>query len=160
YGGRNAFNLGFSGDRTEHVLWRLEDGAVEGMSPKVTVIMIGTNNTGHRKEKAEYTATGIEAILKQVHERMPDTKVLLLAVFPRGVKPDDELRQINNGVNERIEKLADGRKVHFVDIGDKFLDEDGVLPKDIMPDALHPNAKGYRIWAEAIEEKLSELLGE
>ncbi|MFN3191935.1 MAG: platelet-activating factor acetylhydrolase IB subunit [Aureliella sp.] len=160
YAKRNAFNLGFSGDRTEHVLWRLENGAVQGMSPKVTVMMIGTNNTGHRKEKAEYTTAGIKAILDQLHERMPETKVLLLAVFPRGEQPDHEMRQINNDVNKQIQRFADGKQVHFLDIGDKFLDEAGVLPEDIMPDALHPNAKGYQIWAEAIEDKLASLLGE
>lgn len=160
YGKRKAFNIGFSGDRTEQVLWRFENGEIDGIKPKVAVIMIGTNNTGHRQDPPEETSAGIEAIIEQLHEKSSETNILLLAIFPRGEKPDDELRKINDAINERIEKFAESPKITFLDIGDKFLDKDGTLPKDIMPDLLHPNLEGYEIWAKAIEPTLKDLLGE
>ncbi len=160
YANRKALNLGFSGDRTEQVLWRLDHGAIDGISPKAAVVMIGTNNTGHRKDNPEETAAGIKAILDKLAEKSPKTKVLLLAIFPRGESAKDELRLINDGVNERISKFADNQRVFYLDLSDKFLEDDGALPKSIMPDVLHPNAKGYEIWAEAMEPTLAGLLGE
>jgi lysophospholipase L1-like esterase len=160
YAKRNAFNIGFSGDRTEHVLWRFGHGEIDGIAPKAAVVMIGTNNTGHRQDDPDDTAAGIKAILDILAKKTPKTKVLLLAVFPRGASPDDELRQINDGINERISKFADGKRVFFLDISDEFLEGDGTLPKSIMPDLLHPNAEGYEIWAKAMEPTLAKLMGE
>ncbi|NNC89885.1 MAG: sulfatase-like hydrolase/transferase, partial [Akkermansiaceae bacterium] len=158
YGGRKALNLGFSGDRTEHVLWRLNNGELrKQQNARVAVIMIGTNNTGHNQQDPSETADGIERILSVLRARCPRAKVLLLGVFPRGARPDDKLRKINVALNGRIAKFHDGKRVHFLDIGAKFLDENGILTKEIMPDALHPKQKGYAIWAEAIEPKLKEL---
>ena len=158
YGERKALNLGFSGDRTEHVLWRINNRELQKQkNAKAIVMMIGTNNTGHSQQDPSETADGIERILSALRARCPQAKVLLLGIFPRDHKPDGKLRQINNAINERIAKLADGERVHFMDIGGKFLDKDGVLPKEIMPDFLHPKAEGYRIWAEAIEPKLREF---
>lgn len=158
YGDRKALNLGFSGDRTEHVIWRLENGELrKQQNAKVAVIMIGTNNTGHNQQDPSETADGIKRILSILRARCPDAKVLLLGVFPRDHEPDGKLRQINNALNKRIAELHDGERVHFLDIGPRFLDEDGRLPKEIMPDFLHPREKGYAIWAEAIEAKLVEL---
>ena len=122
--------------------------------------MIGTNNTGHRQDPPEETSAGIKAIIDQLHEKSPDTRVLLLAIFPRGEGPKDELRKLNDAINERIAKFAESSKVTFLDISEKFLDEDGTLPKKIMPDLLHPNQEGCEIWAKAVEPKLKELLGE
>ena len=96
-------------------------------------------------------------ILSALRARCPEAKVPLLGVFPRDHKPDGKLRKINDEINKRIAKFADGERVHFMDIGDKFLAEDGTLPKAIMPDFLHPKAEGYKIWAEAIEPKLKEF---
>jgi lysophospholipase L1-like esterase len=160
YKDRNAFNIGFSGDRTEHVLWRLDNGEVDGISPKLIVMMIGTNNTGHRQDKPENTAEGIKAILAKLQQKLPESKVLLLGVFPRGATADDPLRKINTGINDIIKGYADDKRVFFLDISDKFLAEEGELPKSVMPDLLHPNAKGYQIWAEAMEPKIVELMGE
>ena len=161
YAPRHAFNIGFSGDRTEQVIWRLQNGAVEGITPKLAVIMIGTNNTGHRKDKPEHTAAGIKKIIAELQQRLPKTKILLLAIFPRDEKPDGPNRKINDGINEIIKKYADDTKqIYFLDIGDKFLDDQGILPKSIMPDRLHPNAKGYEIWAEAMEPTIQSLMGE
>lgn len=160
YAPRNAFNIGFSGDRTEQVIWRIQDGTVEGISPKLAVIMIGTNNTGHRKDKPEHTAAGIKKIVEELQSRLKNTKILLLAIFPRDEKPDGQYRVINTEINKLIAKMANEEKgIFFLDIGDKFLDDKGNLPKSIMPDRLHPNAKGYQIWAEAMEPTIEKLMG-
>jgi len=154
----NAVALGFGGDRTENVLWRLLHGEVDGLHPKVAVLMFGTNNTGYRHEKPELTAAGIKRNIEELQRRLPNTKILLLAIFPRDEKPDGELRVINNGVNTIIATFADNKKVFFLDINPFFLDENGVLSKTIMPDLLHPNEQGYEIWAKATEPTLLKLL--
>jgi lysophospholipase L1-like esterase len=158
YADRHALDLGFGGDRTENVLWRLQHGEIDGISPKVAVLMIGTNNTGHRAENPATTAAGIKRLLDEIRQRMPAAKVLLLAVFPRGEKPDDFLRGINERVNKIIAGYADGSSVYFLNINDALLNRDGTLDKDIMPDLLHPNAKGYAIWQRAMDPTLQMLL--
>jgi len=160
YAKRNALNLGYSGDRTEQVLWRLENGEVDQITPRLAVIMIGTNNAGHRQEKPEDTAAGIKAIVQDLRKRLPDMKILLLAIFPRGEKPADPLRQLNVATNQIIQSLADDQHVFFLDINDQFLTDDGTLPADIMPDYLHPNPKGYELWAAAMEPQIRKLMGE
>jgi len=160
YEKRNALNIGFSGDRTEHVLWRLNNGAVDGIQPKLVVMMIGTNNTGHRMDKAENTALGIKTILETLGKKLPNTKVLMLAVFPRGAKADDAKRVRNVEINKIIETYADNKKVFWQNINGKFLDKDGVLQKSVMKDLLHPNKDQYKVWADAIEPKVKELMGE
>jgi lysophospholipase L1-like esterase len=159
-----AANFGISGDRTQHVLWRLENGELSGIKPKAVVLMIGTNNTGFERDgttprntPAETTA-GVAAIVKLLRARQPQAKILLLAVFPRGEKPDHPQRRQVAEINAAIAKLDDGRSVRFLDIGQKFLAADGTLPKEIMPDFLHPNEKGYELWAAAIKEPLAALL--
>jgi lysophospholipase L1-like esterase len=164
FGAYQPINLGISGDRTEHVLWRLANGNLGTLKPTVAVIMIGTNNTGHQQPgkyecSAAQTAEGITQIVKTLREKWPETKILLLGVFPRGAKPDDAMRMQNVETNAIIQKLDDGRMVHYLDISKKFLAEDGTLPKEIMPDLLHLNGKGYQIWADAIEPKIKELGG-
>jgi len=157
YGKRNAVNLGISGDRTQHVLWRLDNGNIDGISPKLAVMMIGTNNA------SEYTpdeiAGGIKTIVQKLRTKLPDMKILLLAVFPREEKPG-ELRAKLTEVNKEIAKLDDGQKVFFLDVGDKFTQPDGAISTDIMPDFLHLSEKGYEIWANSIEPKVKQLLGE
>ena len=154
---RKPINFGFGGDRTEHVIWRLTHGNLSGIDPKVAVVMIGTNNTGHAMQDPEQVAEGIEDILEILKERKPDTKVLLLGIFPRGRTPYDEMRLNNVAINQIIRRFADGERVHYMDVGNVFLNADGYLPAEIMPDALHLNAAGYKLWAEAMEKKLSEL---
>lgn len=158
YLGRNAFNLGFSGDRTEHVLWRLQDGAVSGMTPSLAVLMIGTNNTGHRMDPAAYTAEGIERIVSDLRSRLPDTQVLVLGILPRHVSPHNEMRKRNEEVNQLIATLDNGETVHYLDIGANFLKEDEAIRADLMPDLLHLNPAGYRVWAEAMEPTIKRLL--
>mgnify|MGYP000235822487 CR=1 FL=1 len=158
YAKRNALNLGFSGDRTEHVLWRLNHGNLRNQKKaKVAVVMIGTNNTGHKKQDPAETAQGIQMIVSTLRARCPNAKILLLGVFPRGAHPDDPLRKINVEINKRIANLADGKRIHFLDISDQFLNKEGFLTKEMMPDALHPKQKGYKVWAEAIEPTLNKL---
>jgi beta-glucosidase len=168
---RRALNLGFSGDRTQHVLWRLAPGAtaddgsttggeIDGLAPDLYVVMIGTNNTGHQQYPAEETAEGVRRIVERLREASPASQVLLLAVFPRGATADDPLRKLNDQVNERIAKLADDRSVHFLDIGPAFLAADGSLSKEIMPDLLHLSERGYSLWANAIEPHVARLMRE
>ena len=153
-----AANFGISGDQTGHVLWRItEGGELDLITPKVAVVMIGTNNSG--RDSAEQIAEGITLIVKTIHQKTPKTKVLLLAVFPRGEKAGTPIRAKLGKINDIISKLDDGGKtVKYLDIGEKFLDKDGNLPKTLMPDFLHLSGQGYEIWADAINPTLTELL--
>jgi lysophospholipase L1-like esterase len=157
YGPRNAANFGIGGDRTQHVLWRLEHGEVDGIHPKVVVLMIGTNNAG--ANTSSEIAEGIEAIVKTLREKLPTTKILLLGVFPRGASPNPTREKLAD-VNARIAKLDDGKMVTYLDIGKRFLNEDGTISEDVMPDFLHLSRKGYRIWADAMEPTLWPMLDE
>ena len=161
YGRHSAFNLGFSGDRTEHVLWRIENGAFRNLAPKVTVLMIGTNNTGHDEgQPAADTVRGIEAILNEINERLPKTKIILHAVFPRGAKTDDRLRLVNDEINKALPAVAKATGAEFLDINRFFLERDGTLHRNIMPDLLHPNEAGYKLWAEGLAPSLTRYFGE
>lgn len=157
YARYHPINLGFGGDRTENILYRLQHGEVDGIDPKVVVLMAGTNNTGSRQEDPATTAAGLRRVIDELQTRLPKAKVLLLGVFPRDAA-DSPSRRINTAINERIAKFADNRRVFFADIGSAFLDEHGTLSKDIMPDLLHPNARGYEIWGKAMDPILQPLL--
>jgi beta-glucosidase len=159
YEPRNAVNMGFGGDRTQHVLWRLEHGHLEGISPKLAVLMIGTNNSNGNDNTAEEIADGIIAICKKLRAECPKMKILILTIFPRGPEPSEQ-REKNTKASKLASKIADGKMIHYLDINDKFLTKDGFLSRKIMPDYLHPNEAGYKIWAEAIEPKVAELMGE
>lgn len=152
----NAANLGFSGDRTQHVLWRLRNGELEGVRPGVAVVMIGTNNTG--ADSAADIAAGIREIVGELKSRQPEMRILLLGIFPRGEKPGPQRDKIAD-VNREIAGLADGKQVVFMDLRDRFVRDDGTIDRAVMPDYLHLSAKGYEIWGEAIEAKVRELLG-
>lgn len=150
-----ALNLGIGGDRTQHVLWRIQHDELQGYKPKAFVIMIGTNNMGGDSE--ENIAAGVKAIVDEIQKQHPDGKILLLGIFPRSPKPTDEIRDKVKKTNELIAKL-DGKNVKYLDIGGKFLEADGTLSKEIMPDFLHLSEKGYGIWAAAIDKDLKEML--
>jgi len=158
YAPRNAANLGISGDRTQHVLWRLDHGNLEGITPKVAVVMIGTNNSGD--DRPERIADGIEAIVKNLRAFLPRARILLLAIFPRGEDASDARRRTNEETNRRIAGLADGKWIHFLDIGSRFTRPDGTISRDVMPDLLHLSPAGYAIWGEAMEPTLARLLRE
>ena len=150
-----AANFGIGGDRTQHVLWRLQNGELNGITPKLCMLMIGTNNG---KDSAEDVAAGITAIIKEIHKKSPTTKVLLLAIFPRGPMPNAG-REKNDKVNVMVSKLDDGGKsVKYLDIGAKFMGEDKSISKEIMPDALHLSEKGYGLWADAVLPAVKEML--
>jgi len=158
YQNRRAFNLGSSGDRTEHVLWRIENGAVDSIKPRLVVLLIGTNNTGHRMDPADYTAEGIGKIVESLRARLPNASMLVLGIFPRHVSPNNEMRIRNKKISQTISKLADSDSVYFLDISNEFVEPDGSLRIDLMPDLLHLNESGYRVWAEAMEPTLRRLL--
>ena len=158
-----AANFGIGGDRTQHVLWRLQNGELNGIKPKVVQLMIGTNNSNGADNTAEEIAEGVKLIIEEIKKKSPSTKVLLLAVFPRNTGKDDAVKKIQKDkidkVNSIISKLDDGGKsVKFLDIGSKFKDASGALPKDIMPDQLHLSEKGYEIWANAVESVITSML--
>ncbi|MFG6462955.1 GDSL-type esterase/lipase family protein [Roseateles sp. DXS20W] len=154
----NAVALGFGGDRTENLLWRLRHGELDGMAPKAVVMMIGTNNTGERLEDPALTVAGIRANLDEIRKRQPQARVLLLALFPRGEKPDDLTRRHNAKINALLPALADGKRVVFLDIGRALMNPDGTLSKDILPDYLHLSPRGYEIWARSLEAPLNDAL--
>ena len=156
----NAVALGFGGDRTENLLWRLQHGELDGMSPKAIVMMIGTNNTGDRLEDPALTVAGIRRNVEEIRRRQPLAKVLLLALFPRDEKPDGLLRQHNAKINALLPSLADGRQVVFLDIGRAFTNADGTLSKDILPDWLHLSEQGYEIWARSLDTTLTPWLAQ
>ena len=161
YGGRDAVNIGSSGDRTEHMLWHIQNGGLDGMAerkPKLVVLMIGTNNRGAPEQKGADTAYGVLALIKEIHARLPASRILLLAIFPRGDEPGNAGRLRNAEVNAILRNFADGQTVHWLDLADVFLHPDGSLRKDRMPDGLHPNVDGFRAWAEAMEPSIVRLL--
>ena len=148
-----ALNLGFSGDRTEHVLWRIAHGELDGYEAKAVVLMIGTNNTGHfpfEKEPPEDTIVGVKAVLDAIRARQPKAKIILSSIFPRDERPNGSNRLRNGVVNKEIAKFADGRTIFWCDFGTDFLAPDGTLPKTMAGDFLHPGPAGYEIWTKAI----------
>lgn len=157
-------NFGIGGDRTQHVLWRLDHGELDGIKPKVVVLMIGTNNTGFERDQVTRRNTpqeifaGVTAIVRRLRTKLPTARILLLAIFPRGEKPDHPQRLQINKVNARLAGLDDNERVNFLDINANFLASDGTLPKSIMPDFLHPHEHGYAIWAAAIREPLARMM--
>lgn len=157
----NALNLGFSGDRTEHVLWRLDHGELDGYKAKAVVLMIGTNNTGHRSRADESpidTIIGINEIIRKIRSKQPQAKIILHPIFPRGERADDPMRARNDTVNASIRQLADDRDIFWCDFNDRLIQPDGTLSKEIMPDFLHPSAKGQQIWVDSLMPTLNKVL--
>jgi lysophospholipase L1-like esterase len=159
FGGYRPYNIGISGDETQHVLWRIAHGELDGLAPKLVVLMIGTNNlaNGNRMAPAE-TADGVTAVVQAIRRKLPKAKILLLGIFPRGNRSDDPLRLAVNATNKIIAGLADRKTIFFLDVGPGFLGADGTLSGEIMPDYLHPNARGYRIWADAMKPEVDRLV--
>jgi lysophospholipase L1-like esterase len=176
YAPRHAINLGHNGFRTENILWNLENGELDfSPSPKLVVLLIGTNNTDDRNfpriHTPEQILDGTRAIVELIRKRHPSTKVLILRIFPRG--GDNE-----KGIAARVfhgsplcvetvkkagaltQSLADGKHIFWMDIGDIFLRPDGTINTDLMPDLLHPNLAGAEAWARAIDPTISRLMGE
>jgi lysophospholipase L1-like esterase len=160
YAKLNAANFGIGGDRTENVLWRIANGELDGISPKVVVLMIGIND--HHSPRDQIIKADTK-IVQRIHEKLPETKVLLLGLLPHGVDPNKnknvaDMRDDFKFINAGLAKLDDGNKTRFLDMTNKFLTPDGVLSSDVMPDALNPSAKGYQIWADAMQPLLDEMM--
>ena len=160
----SILDLGIGSDQTQHVLWRLQNGDLEGYTAKMFTVMIGTNNGG--RDEASI-AEAIRRIVGLIRERHPESKIVLMPIFPRNAKPDDAARAANDRINAIIADLADGwladlfgcGTVRWLDFNDKFLEPDGTLTKKVMDDLLHPNANGYRIWWENMHPVVKEIVG-
>ncbi len=158
--GWNAANFGWGADKTQNILWRLEHGELDGVNPKVIVVLAGTNNVGNQPgadAKIADIVGGVKAILAACRRKAPKATIVLTAIFPRNdnmaVMP--EIGRINRG----IARLADGTRVRYLDVNDRLADADGVLREGMMHDRLHPTVKGYQVWADALKPILAELLG-
>ncbi len=166
YGQYQPANFGIGADLTQHVIWRIENGELDHIDPKVVVLLIGTNNTS--THTAEQILAANTKIVNLIRAKLPQTKVLVMGIFPRGPRSPDKngvMRDdgatrmaIINKVNEGLAKLDDGKNVRFLNINSVFLGPDGKIPNAIMPDQLHPNEQGYKLWAEAMQPLLSEML--
>ena len=148
YAPRHAAEFGIGYDRTQNVLWRIGHGELDGLEPKVVVLLIGTNNAGNEDNGKPRNTTpeiveGVTTIVQELRRRLPQGKVLLLGIFPRGEK-DDPVREQVREVNAQLARLDDGRRVRFLDISPRFLAADGTLSRDLMPDLLHPNERATK----------------
>jgi lysophospholipase L1-like esterase len=153
-----AANFGAGGDRTEHVLWRIMEGKeLQEVKPKVVVVEVGGSNLA--VNAAADIVDGVDAVIKELKRQKPTAKVLLLGLLPRGAKADDKFRNKIKEVNKGLAGLADGKSVRYLDSGAKFLDKEGDLIENLMPDGIHPSTEGYAGWAEVIAGPLKEMLG-
>ncbi|HEY0788499.1 MAG TPA: GDSL-type esterase/lipase family protein [Thermoanaerobaculia bacterium] len=159
FGSMTPANFGIGGDQTQHVLWRIENGELDGIDPRVVVLLIGVNNIDY---PAEEIRSGVHAVVGRVRQKLPRSRLLLLAIFPTGADPADpgvaDKRRKIALVNESLAALDDGDRVRVLDLGPRFMGADGKLPPAILPDALHLSAAGYRIWADAMGPLLEEMM--
>lgn len=158
WGAYKAVNMGIGGDATQHVLWRLQNGQLDGYKAKMFVVLIGTNNLWGKTAKPADAAAGVKAILDLIQAKQPQAKILLMSLLPTGEKPGPG-RDSRAAVNEIISKYAGGQ-ITYVDISGKYLQPDGTISKEDMHDFLHLAPKGYDIWADAIKGKVKEIVGE
>ncbi len=159
YAPRHALNLGIASDHTQHVLWRLDHGNLDGLKPKAAVVLIGVNNIPDTNNTPRQVLEGVTAVVMKLRARLPETKILLLGIFPfREDFCDQRAKALQ--VNQALHKLDDGQWIRFLDIGHLFIQPDGRISKDMMRDYLHLSPTGYRLWAEAIEPELASMLGE
>ncbi len=162
YGEKRAANFGINGDRTQNLLWRLRNGEAEGFTPKVVVLLIGTNNTGMEKDRPvprntpDETVAGIRLVLEEIRSRFPEARVILLGLFPRAEPGSPQRLQVEE-INGHLSRLDDGQDIFFLNFGHRFLDADGRTVAEIMPDGLHVGAQGYAIWAEAMDDLLNKV---
>jgi beta-glucosidase len=153
-----ATNFGVIGDNTQNVLWRLTEGkALEGYTPKHIILLIGVNNL-LQKNTPKDTAAGIKAITGYLRKTLPDSKVLMLGIFPCSEFSTEPIREKIRAVNMMSKNLADNKNVYFADIGNVFLEKDGSISSAVMSDFLHPSPKGYEMWADAMEPYLKAFL--
>ena len=156
-GAFKGVNCGFSGDCTEHVLWRLENGQLDGCCAKAVCLMIGTNNTHVDRSRPGCTARGVRRIVAKVQEKLPGARIVLMPIFPRGAKATEEFRLANDAVNREIRSLADGKGVIWLDFTGTLVDAEGNLAKTTAGDLLHPEAATYEVWAERLIPVLKDI---
>lgn len=152
-------NFGIGGDTTQNVIWRIENGELDGIHPKVVVFMLGTNNSSSHTADEIFAAD--KKIVGMIRAKIPETKILLLAIFPRGPRnkeSGEERMKVIHDVNTKLASLDDGKAVRFLDIGSVFLGQDGKIPQSLMPDQLHPSPAGYQLWADAMKPLLDEMM--
>lgn len=159
FGEKPVLNLGFGWDRTQNVLFRIGNGELDGLTPKAVVIHIGTNNLARSKNAPDNTpeqiAEAIDLIVARTHAKCPSAKIILMAVFPRGEKPDHPMRAKIAEINRLLAaRFSDGKRVTYLDITPNLLQPDGTISREVMPDFLHPAEKGYAIWAQALKPHL------
>jgi lysophospholipase L1-like esterase len=154
--GWNAADFGWGADATQNILWRLKNGELDGVNPKVIVVLAGTNNLG-TGQSADDVAHGVEAIVKTCRQKAPMATVILTAIFPRN--DNMALLPMINAINEKLAKFADGRQVRFLNVNPGLADASGNLLDGMTIDKLHPSAKGYQVWADGLKPILTELLG-
>jgi len=157
YGKRKCLNFGVGGDRTQHVLWRFEQGQLDDIRPKVAVLMIGTNNSNKDDNSEADILEGVQLIVSQIRDRLPQTKIIVVGIFPRGQTFSPQRGKILQ-VNQALAKLADGKMIHYIDFGSQLIESDGSISKAVMPDFLHLSERGYEIWAASLAPKLKKLL--
>ena len=155
FGQYNPADFGIEGDKTQNVLWRFENGELDNIHPKVVVLLIGTNNITYPASDIVQADT---KIVREIHRRLPGTKVLLLGIFPRGADANDPIRAKIKAINAELSKLDNGNDTRFLDFGDKLLDPNGNITKEMMPDSLHPTHEGYQIWADSMQPLLDEMM--
>jgi lysophospholipase L1-like esterase len=161
-----AANFGITGDKAQNVLWRIAEGKeLQGLKPRVVVLLAGTNNLGSNRhgqltlapDPPQAIAECIAAVTGQLRKELPDSRILLLGILPRAAGADAPVRERIQDVNKRLASLT-GDNLRFLDLGSKFLDKDGRIPEELMPDALHLSPKGYEILADALAPVLEDML--
>jgi beta-glucosidase len=158
FGAFHPLRLGLGGDKTQNVIWRVTHGELDGMHPEVLVLLIGTNNLGSDQATPATVAKGVAKLVETVRQKLPGTRILVLGILPRDELPTAEVRQEIAATNALLARLDDGRQVRSLDIGQRLLEPDGRISREIMGDFLHPTPRGYRIIAEAIKPLLTEML--
>ncbi len=153
YAPLHAANIGIGGDQVQNVLWRTQQGELDGQNPKLVVLMIGANNNG---QDPAAVARGIKLVLNEYETRCPQIHILLIGIFPRDLSPLSASRSWVTRVNQILSTYDDGKRVTFLDIGAKFLLPDGTMNADLMPDYVHPTAKAYAIWADAMQPVINQ----
>ncbi len=158
FGKLRVLNCGVSGDTTQNILYRIEHGEFDHITPKVVVLLAGINNLGSSPGlQPGDLASGLQRIVATLRRKSPASKILLLSIFPSS-EPTDPIRGRTQATNLEIAKLADNANVFYLDIYGAFLDANGVFPPSVSPDGLHLYAKGYQIWADAMRPTLQRLL--
>jgi lysophospholipase L1-like esterase len=159
YAPQGAANFGVGADKTQNVLWRIDHGELDGLTPKVVVLLAGANNMAY---PADDILLGEMAIIQDIHQKLPNSKLLILGIFPRGLDPDNpvvaDMRDKITKVNKGLAQLDDGQFTRFLDIGSKFVDDKGNIQTSLMPDGFHLDSDGYQTWSDSMADTLNDMM--